>query len=112
MIIMPKNLLKYIVEKISEYSSTYYFITLILLIIFQFDIFKENVPKEIIIDGLIVFTTITLSATSANKLAKKRNGPIRPYIQCSLCSDGKMQQHGKYTCNKCESELTEPPKKK
>ena len=109
---MPNNFLKCAAEKISEYSSIYYFTTLILLIIFQFDIFKENVPKEIIINGLIVFIIVTLSATSANKILKIRNGPIRPYIPCSMCPDGKMQQQGKYTCNKCKSELIDQYRQK
>ena len=89
-----ENLFKRIIDGLRRYSSVYYLISLILLIIFQIDIFKENVPKEIIINCVIVLVSVTLSTTLIDKIIKKRDGPVIPFIPCSMCNYGKMKQFG------------------
>ena len=103
-----ENLFKRIIDRLRRYSSVYYLISLISLIIFQIDIFKENVPKEIIINCVIVLVSVTLSTTLIDKIIKKRDGPVIPFIPCSMCDYGKMKQFGDYTCNICKYKLVAP----
>ena len=98
-----------IFDTLSQYSVLYYSISFFLLFIFQFDIFKENVPKGFIINSVLVIVGLTLMTTSINKLIKWKDGPILPFIPCILCNKGKMQQFGNYVCNKCGGKLV-PPK--
>ena len=100
-------LIKKIIHKISKHSPIFYVIVIILLIVFQLDIFKENVPKEYIINGIIVISMFALASNAIDKAIRKKDEP-KPYLFCPECNDAKMRPTGKWICEECHQEFGKP----
>ena len=96
-----------IIHKISKRSPIFYLIVIILLTIFQFDVFKDNVPKEYIIDGVLVVSIFALVTNAVDRAIKKKDAS-KPYLYCPECPDAKMRTTGKWTCEKCHQEFGKP----
>jgi len=103
---ISKNISR-VIHKISKYSLIFYVIVIVLLIIFQLDVFKENVPKSYIINGIIVISIFALGTNMADKAIKKKNDP-KPFLFCPECPDAKMRATGKWICENCKQEFGKP----
>jgi len=102
-----ESIIKRIIHRISRHSPIFYVIVIILLIIFQLDIFKENVPTEYIINGIIVISMFALASNAIDKAIRKKDDP-KPYLFCPECPNAKMRPTGKWICEKCHQEFGKP----
>jgi len=108
--IPSKQKIRDFVHKISKYSSIFYIVVVVSLVIFQFDIFKETFPKEYIIDGIIVIATFTIGSIAVDKIISRNIKDPKPFLYCPECEDAKMRTTGKWICEKCEKVFGEPRK--
>lgn len=76
----------------------------------QLDVFKENVPKKDITDGIIVLLIFTISSSILDKILKKKRKDSKPFLYCPECDDAKMKTSGTWICEKCHKEFGEPRK--
>jgi len=102
-----ESLIKRIIHKISKHSPIFYVMVIILLTVFQFDIFKDNVPKEYIINGIIVIAIFALASNAIDKAIRKKDDP-KPYLFCPECPNAKMRPTGKWICEECHQEFGKP----
>ena len=105
----PKTVsrLSYVVHKISQYSLIFYIATILALIVFQLDVFKDNVPKSYIINGVIVITVFAVGTNMVDRVMR-RKGDSKPFLYCPECEDAKMRPTGRWICEKCGQEFGGP----
>ena len=96
------------IHKLSKYSPVFYIVVILSLITFQLDIFKDNVPKEYIIDSIIVISVFALGSIAVDKLLSKKDP--KPFIYCPECDDAKMRPTGMWVCENCKQEFGKPRK--
>ena len=108
--IPTKQKIRDFVHRISKHAPTFYIVIIIALVIFQFDIFKDNFPKEYIIDGIIVVATLMLSSIAVDKIISKNIQDPKPFLYCPECADAKMRTTGEWICENCHKVFGEPKK--
>ena len=96
-----------IIHKISKHSPIFYVIVIILLIVLQFDVFKDNVPKEYTINGVLVISMFAWGTNAIDRAIKKKDTP-KPYLYCPECPNAKMKTTGKWVCEECHQEFGKP----
>lgn len=96
------------IDWVSKYSLAYYVIITIGLIVVQFDIFNEKIPRDYLINGLIVIASITISSNISDKILKKSRKDPKPFLYCPECVDAKMKTTGTWVCERCHQTFGEP----
>ena len=97
-------------NRVSEYSSAYYIIIVFILVFAQFDIFKENVPIDHVINLVIVISLFTICSNMLNKALRRDKQDSKPFLYCPECPDAKMRTAGKWVCENCHKEFSDPKK--
>ena len=97
-------------RKASNYSYIFYIIVLVSLILVQLDLFKETVPKDYIVNFIIVIASFALSVNFLDRIMHRKDRESKkPYLICPEC-DGEMKTSGKWICENCHKEFGEPKK--
>ncbi len=96
-----------IIHKISRHSPIFYVAVILLLIVFQLDIFKNNVPKDYILNGVLVVSMFALGSNALDKALRKKEDK-KPFLYCPECPNAKMHTTGKWICEKCNKEFSHP----
>ena len=96
-----------IIHKISRHSPIFYVAVIILLTVFQLDIFKNNVPKDYIINGVLIVSMFALVSNALDKVIRKKQD-AKPFLYCPECPNAKMHTTGKWVCEECHKEFAHP----
>jgi tRNA(Ile2) C34 agmatinyltransferase TiaS len=78
-----------------SFSSLITIVIVIILTLFQFKVFNENIPQVYIIDALIIIAVFVLTN---NILTERKN---KSYLKCPECPNAKMIALGTWKCEKC-----------
>ena len=95
------------IHQISRYSQIFYAVVIALLLTFQLDIFKDNVPQFYIINIITVLAMLALGTTYIDKILRKKNDS-KPFLYCPECPNAKMRTSGKWICEECKQEFGKP----
>ena len=76
----------------------------------QFDIFNENVPVEYVVRLVLGITIFTILTNIVDKILRRNKQDPKPFLYCPECPDAKMRTAGKWVCEKCHKEFSDPKK--
>ena len=105
-----KNQVKDAFRKASEYSYIFYIIVLASLLMIQFDLFKDTLPKDYIVNFIVVIASFALGVNFLDRIMHRKDPKSKkPYLVCPEC-EGTMKTSGKWVCENCHKEFGEPKK--